>query len=113
MAVSLRSRPSDVPECIGDTVGLDHARAIADAHTPASILDHADTCGILRAAISGLEPAHQHVLALRHDHDLSFEEIGREMGISKPAAFKLHERAVARLRISLELMGVGTRLAFA
>lgn len=109
MAFSFRSGFSDVPEC----VDLEYARAIADRHTPASILDHADTCDILRNAIGSLNSTYQWVLTLRHDEELSYRDIGREMGISGAAAYQLHERAIARLRITLELMGVGTRLAFA
>lgn len=94
-------------------LGLNHAQSIADAATPQTILEQTETADILRDAVGGLIRSHRQVLTLRHGHDMTYEEIGRHMRISASAAFQLHQSAIQKLRISLDLMGAGTRFAFA
>jgi RNA polymerase sigma factor for flagellar operon FliA len=50
------------------------------------------------SALSALPEAERRVVELHYYEDLSFAEIGQKLGICKPWAFRLHNRALRRLR---------------
>jgi RNA polymerase sigma-70 factor (ECF subfamily) len=56
----------------------------------------------LQAALGRLPEDYRRVIALRHQEDLSFEEIGRLLQRSPDAARKLWARAIERLQEELE-----------
>jgi DNA-directed RNA polymerase specialized sigma24 family protein len=45
-------------------------------------------------------------LVLRYREDLTLEQTGRLMGIGVPAVHGLEERAIARLRAGLQVLGI-------
>ncbi len=59
----------------------------------------------LRAAIASLPEAERQVVELHYYDDLSFSEIGARLGICKPWAFRLHNKAIERLREALGDLG--------
>jgi RNA polymerase sigma factor (sigma-70 family) len=82
------------------------ARETADPAPPADVVLAAEESrDYIRAAIGGLTLKHKAVILGRHFDELTFEELGQELGISKGAAQRLHGRAVRCLKVSLELMG--------
>ena len=76
--------------------------AILDDHTPA--LERVmcrERSKAVKAAIAILPPHYQIAIALRSDQNLSFPEIGTQLGLKTDAASKLYARAVQRLRETL------------
>jgi RNA polymerase sigma factor (sigma-70 family) len=69
-------------------------------------LASAESHEIIRSAIGGLTRSHAAVILARYFDGLTFREIGDVFGVSEVAVHKMHGRALARLRVSLELMGV-------
>jgi RNA polymerase sigma-70 factor (ECF subfamily) len=53
---------------------------------------------LLQEAINGMEPIDREVIALRHFEDLSNDEVGIALGLSKAAASKRYVRAMVRLK---------------
>lgn len=55
----------------------------------------------VRDALAALPEVERRVIELHYYEDLSFSEIGAELDICKPWAFRLHNKAIRRLRESL------------
>jgi RNA polymerase sigma factor (sigma-70 family) len=78
----------------------------ADNLCPEALAGAAETAVIVRHAIGGLTVEHVAVITMRYERDMTYREIAAELAISEPAVHAMHKRAIARLRQSLELMGV-------
>ncbi|HVS96212.1 MAG TPA: RNA polymerase sigma-70 factor [Puia sp.] len=71
-------------------------REFADnAPTPLQRFDHNETAGMIRRAVEALAPRQQQVYRMSRDSNLTFQEIGRELGIS-PHTVKEHMSAALR-----------------
>lgn len=68
---------------------------------PEGELDRKRLADRLRAAMSALPERERQVVELYYFGDHSFESIGEKLGMCKPWAFRLHARAVRRLREAL------------
>jgi RNA polymerase sigma factor FliA len=61
----------------------------------------------IQAALGELPEIERRVIELHYYEDLSFSEIGAQLGICKPWAFRLHNKAIRQLRQELgELAGL-------
>jgi RNA polymerase sigma factor FliA len=82
---------------------LDALGAIADESTPHPDEEverrwQAERVGTALAKLPDME---RQVIELRYYEDLTFSEIGARLGVCKPWAFRLHNKAVNRLREAL------------
>jgi RNA polymerase sigma factor FliA len=59
----------------------------------------------LRTAISALPEPERQIVELHYYDDLSFSEIGARLGVCEPWAFRLHNKAIERLREMLGDLG--------
>lgn len=77
----------------------------AGSVTPSSqdFVEHAEQVGVVRAAVSGLEPDLRSVLVLRQFEGLSYGEIGEVLGLSEPTV--RGRLARARRALATELRG--------
>lgn len=82
----------DLPDERRDTSPPAMAEAAADAER-------------VRGALAALPDAQREVVTLRYLHDLSYERIARQMGRSNDAVRQLHQRAIGRLRRTLDRAG--------
>jgi RNA polymerase sigma-70 factor (ECF subfamily) len=73
----------------------------ADSSTPSGKAAQREEDRRLDAALASLPEEHREAILLRHRDDLSFAEIGSQLGLSENAARKLWVRAVAKLREAL------------
>jgi RNA polymerase sigma-70 factor (ECF subfamily) len=82
-------------------VPLPHKKAaeslVADDSTPSQTAARQEEADLLRETFLRLPPHDQQVIALHYFKELSFAEVGRQMGSSEEAARKLWGRAVDRL----------------
>jgi RNA polymerase sigma factor for flagellar operon FliA len=98
-----------------DEMLADHAAALAvgllatradppeDVLTPEEELSRAETWRTLRAAVGSL-PERERALVERHYFgDEQFDEIARELGISKSWASRLHQQAMSAIRRALTM----------
>jgi RNA polymerase sigma-70 factor (ECF subfamily) len=76
--------------------------AVADAPSPSSIAGLAEETAILEQALRRLPADYERVVRLRYWEDLTFPQIGQQMGRSAEAARKLWFRAVELLGEILE-----------
>jgi RNA polymerase sigma-70 factor (ECF subfamily) len=81
------------------------AGVVADAPSPSHQAMEGEQAEALRRALERLPGDYRRVLLLRFQEDLSFEDIGRLLGLTPNAARKLWARAVKRLQQETE----GTR----
>ena len=72
--------------------------APVDSVTPSRVAQRNEQAEALSQALERLPEEYREVLSLRHQEDLSFEEIGRRLGKSENAARKLWVRAVQQLQ---------------
>jgi DNA-directed RNA polymerase specialized sigma24 family protein len=94
------------PDATVRRVSCGSAGDAIDPNTPETLCAPGETEDLIRAAIGGLMRHHQAIILARYYDGLSFDEIGNAFGVTKVAAFKMHARAIERLKVSLELMGV-------
>jgi RNA polymerase sigma factor (sigma-70 family) len=80
-----------------------------DPDTPETLLRQTETCDLIREAISGLTVEHQEIISWRFQEDLSFEEIAGLTGKTRQSVHEMYKLALARLRISLRVMGIDDR----
>lgn len=77
-------------------------RELADSmRTPSGVLMEQEQADQLAQAMAKLTPQYQKVLTLRYQQECTFEEIGRELGMTFSAARKLWLRAVFQLQQEL------------
>ena len=78
------------------------AAEVVDPHSsPSSVVRHNEDRDLIRAALAQL-PLEQHdVVRLRMERELSFRQIGDELGISEDAARMRYRRAFANLKKQL------------
>jgi RNA polymerase sigma-70 factor (ECF subfamily) len=69
---------------------------------PSQAAEAAEWKGLVRLALELLAPGEREVLLLRDWDDLSFEEIGRRLGIAADAARMRYHRSLARLAGKVE-----------
>ena len=69
---------------------------------PDALAEERERKATLRLVMEFLEPDARDVVILRDSHNLSFRDIGRELGISEAAASKRYRRSLQRMR---EMMG--------
>lgn len=81
---------------------------VRDPDTPATLYAAAEIAGVVRAAMGGMMPRHAELLSLRYERDLTLGEIAALWGVSEPAVHAMERRALARMKLSLELMGVNS-----
>lgn len=86
---------------------------VRDPDTPESIFARNEDRSTVRAAISGLTPAHRELIRLRYDEELTIAEIAQRQGVTEIAVHQMHKRAIGRIKSSLGLMGLtGLKDAF-
>ncbi len=73
------------------------SRGVVDEH-PAIVAIEREMEQAVRSAIDGLPEPDRRLIGYRQDDDLSFDEIGRRMGITSEAARKRFDRMKERLR---------------
>lgn len=73
--------------------------------SPAEMAEAAADAERVRDALADLPDAQREVVTLRYLHDLSYERIAREMGRTNDAVRQLHQRAIGRLRRTLDRAG--------
>jgi RNA polymerase sigma factor (sigma-70 family) len=93
-------------ECVAGPNRARCAFDVADPHTPETIRAQAETAELIAAAVSGLSERHAELLHLRYERDFTFVEIALAFDVTEPAVHQMHDRAIARVKQSLELMGV-------
>jgi RNA polymerase sigma factor (sigma-70 family) len=79
---------------------------VADDQTPESLAAEAETSGLIDIASSGLSMRDRALLRMKFDGEMTTAEIAAQLGISGAAVSKATARAIARIRVSLQLMGV-------
>lgn len=82
--------------------------AFADRETPESHLRTAEAGELVRDTLSGMTANHAFILRRRYEDDWTFARIAAELGVGAPAVHAMHARALDRLRLSLDLMGVSS-----
>jgi RNA polymerase sigma-70 factor (ECF subfamily) len=83
-------------------VGLDTPRGLAGSVlTPSAVAMSQEQAAALHQAMERLPEQYRQVLALRYQHERTFEQIGEAMGMTFSAARKLWLRAVLRLQQEL------------
>jgi RNA polymerase sigma-70 factor (ECF subfamily) len=78
------------------------APLVGDSTSPSGKVVHHEEAEAVRAAVTRLPDHYREVIALRHQEDLPWEEVGRRLGRTPDAARMLWSRAVEALR---ELLG--------
>ena len=83
------------PDTLGDPAASAETLCIAGERATA-----------VRVAVSGMTPEHGALLALRYGEGLTITAAATRLGVSRVSASRMERRALARLAISLELMGM-------
>jgi RNA polymerase sigma factor for flagellar operon FliA len=83
---------------------LDALADEASVH-PDDLIERKQLAELLSTAIAALPEPERRIVELHYYDDLSFSEIGARLGICKPWAFRLHNKAIARLREILGELG--------
>lgn len=78
-------------------------------HTPRTDALLNEQAELLQVALSQLSEQHQHVLHLRNWQELSFGEIGSQLGCSADAARKMWYRAVVKLQETFHRLNPGMK----
>jgi RNA polymerase sigma-70 factor (ECF subfamily) len=78
------------------------AGLIAPGPSPSDVLSRTEEARIVHEILNRLPENYRRVILCRLEENLSFEEIGRRLGISANAAEKLFTRAVSKVRRLLE-----------
>lgn len=94
-------------ECVSGPNRARCAYDVADPSTPETLYQDAETAELIAAAVSGLSARHAKLLVLRYERDFTFAELALAFDVSEPAVKQMHDRALARLKQSLEWMGIG------
>jgi RNA polymerase sigma-70 factor (ECF subfamily) len=82
--------------------GLGAGSAIAcDTPSPSEHVSAGEEAAALTASLARLPERYQHVLRFRHEHSMTFGQIGAALGCTAEAARKLWARAVDRLQREL------------
>ncbi len=89
----------------GSEAGIGAPEPSAPGASPSQELLRADTERRVAAALAELPTDYQEVIVLRNVQRLPFDEVGRRMNRSRPAAQMLWMRAIQRLRAVLERHG--------
>lgn len=87
-----------------DAEGIDHADHTAPCPEQSAV--EADTCSHLHAALALLPEKNRTVLRAYYFENLSLEEIGEQLGLSKSWVCRVHARSLDLLRETMESMGV-------
>jgi RNA polymerase sigma-70 factor (ECF subfamily) len=88
----------EVPLRAGDSADPAGVEPSAGSASPSDRVVEAEQIQAIRRALASLPEDYRRVLRLRYQENLSFEEIGRLLGLSTNAACKLWRRAVKRVR---------------
>jgi RNA polymerase sigma-70 factor (ECF subfamily) len=86
----------------------DAALRAAAVSTPSAHLLARERQEVLLRALGRLPEDYRRVMLLRYQQELTFEEVGREMGRSADAARMLWARALERLKHEFQAFGEGT-----
>ena len=78
------------------------AQLLGQYTSPSQIVMRGELAAQLEAAISGMEPIDQEVLALRHFEELTNSEVAEVLGIQQKAASIRYVRALRRLKDVLD-----------
>jgi RNA polymerase sigma-70 factor (ECF subfamily) len=84
----------EVALATGDSAGAGAGGPAAGQPSPSSEMMAREQAEAVQRALDRLPETYRQALVLRHEHDLTFEEIGRQLGRSADAARKLWARAV-------------------
>lgn len=96
-----RERPLVAPAQL-DRSSLDLAAELRDRElTPAAAATWRELQRRFHEAIEKLDPQDQEVVLMRHDEQLTNQEVARSLGLSEPAAGMRYLRAIRRLRVYL------------
>ena len=74
----------------------------ANVGTPSAVVRGAEDNAALERAMQDLSEEYRHVLCLRYENDLTFEEIGQRMDRTANAARKLWVRAIHELQLRMK-----------
>jgi RNA polymerase sigma factor for flagellar operon FliA len=69
-------------------------------------LDRRRSAARVRRALAELSARERKILELRYDEEKGFREIGKELGLSGPRVYRIHERALESLRGKLIALGM-------
>jgi RNA polymerase sigma factor (sigma-70 family) len=75
--------------------------ALGEQSSPSSIAANREFSELIRAGLMRMSPRDRQVLCLRFDDQLTFTQIGDQLGLREDAARMLFNRAVKRLRREL------------
>lgn len=100
----LKAQKRDVHrELTAEDISSDEFRQIADNDgSPLDLLIDEEHFRRVMQAIEGLPPEIQKVLAWRFEQDMTYEEIGRNLGRTKDDVRMLMQRCIARLKKRFE-----------
>jgi RNA polymerase sigma factor (sigma-70 family) len=87
----------------------DHSRLVSSGLTPDAAVDAKQNLDSLCGAFGGLSETHHEILVLRELEGLSYQEIGRRMGMSRPAVESTLFRARRRLSEEFDDIVSGAR----
>src|SRR5689334_4975113 len=96
----------DAEEGLG---GADHGRLVSRSPTPDDAVDTRLSLDHLRGAFGGLSETHHDILVMRELEGLSYREIGRRLGMSRPSVESTLFRARRRLSEEYEELASGER----
>ncbi len=85
-----------------DAPGAFTADLSASDSSPSALFQRRESATMLQEAITRLSPRDREVLCMKHQDELTFEEVGRRLAISSVAARKAWLKALARLREQLD-----------
>jgi RNA polymerase sigma factor for flagellar operon FliA len=106
-AVDLEEEVRYLAEALGDVAAiflasLDSGEGLPAALQPTQHLERRERGRALKAAVSTLPEKERRLLELYYYEDLSLEEAGEKLGLSKSWASRVHARAITLLRKALE-----------
>src|SRR6185312_12505348 len=96
----------DAEEGLG---GSDYGRLVSSSPTPDAAVDQRMSLDNLRGAFGGLSETHHDILVMRELEGLSYREIGRRLGMSRPSVESTLFRARRRLTEEYEELASGER----
>ncbi len=108
LGVAVEHYRADLEQLVHVSVGVldpsDPAMpSTGDEHSPARMAERRELLARIQRALRRLDQRDVLVLSLCYNEELTYSEIGETLGVSASRVCQLHGRAIARLRVELEL----------
>lgn len=87
--------------------GVEASVLVSDAFSPEDGASRRQTQARIRAALPKLDARDLTLLTLYYNEELTYQEIGQVLGVTVSRVCQLHGRAIARLRVELEVAEEG------